>query len=444
METVKDVNERYSVLCADILEPTLRKIALSFSVSKNLFYDTVHELTFPATRLMFEQAVALGVELKNEEQMGYDRTLETEKSQHRLYRIAKRLMTDQSEDILNNAQLLVAPKIYDKYIYDVMISTYGSVANLVGDTLFNKLDKSYTKRALQIEERSALSFSEFVMYTCLYMAVNRASVKVLNTPVEKVNLKRLKGRMRSIKEWLFSQELHNALFRTLTDLLAEYNEEKYTPLIEKHYREYWLPKDKRSLRNLNYAIKKHVLEFPNIMWKGKSLFRETILECEGKLVSIPTIICRVLKKGESFSENNIPDEYAAKVLHDFNVENNQARIYQDFFYQVLPIAELISKEVVPKGLQRTSQDTSGNFMVDLKPYIIDSPKMDRITKEHIKRSNSDALTVSQTIYHIAEKVCEVLDTYIDSTIVSVITLLECLPESGIAGENTLLEYFKMI
>lgn len=44
--------------------------SLSFCVTTDKFYDTVHELTFPTTRLMSEQAVALGVELSDEDWLG--------------------------------------------------------------------------------------------------------------------------------------------------------------------------------------------------------------------------------------------------------------------------------------------------------------------------------------------------------------------------------------
>ena len=79
---------------------------------------------------MSEQAVALGVELSDEDWLGYDRILETEKSQRRLYRIAKRFLLDQSKNVPENAQVLSAPKIYD-----AMVSTYSSIAELIGDTV---------------------------------------------------------------------------------------------------------------------------------------------------------------------------------------------------------------------------------------------------------------------------------------------------------------------
>ena len=84
---------------------------------------------------MAEQAVALGVELSDEDWLGYDRILETEKSQRRLYRIAKHFLLNQSKNVPENAQVPSAPKIYDNHVYDAMVSTYSLIAELIGDTV---------------------------------------------------------------------------------------------------------------------------------------------------------------------------------------------------------------------------------------------------------------------------------------------------------------------
>ena len=122
----KSADEQFKEFCAEILEPTFKKIALSFSVSTSEFYDTVHELTFSAERLMSEKARALGVDLSFDDIQGYDRMLEIEKSKQRLYRIAQRLTFNPDEKRLLNTEILLEPKIYDEHIYEAMAKSYGS------------------------------------------------------------------------------------------------------------------------------------------------------------------------------------------------------------------------------------------------------------------------------------------------------------------------------
>ncbi len=93
----QSVDEQYMVFCTEILEPTFREIALTFSVSTSEFYDTVHELSFSQERLLSNYAPEVGIYLDFDDGQGYDRILETEKSKQRLYRIAERLTNNPEE-----------------------------------------------------------------------------------------------------------------------------------------------------------------------------------------------------------------------------------------------------------------------------------------------------------------------------------------------------------
>ena len=438
------VNSQFSAFCTEILEPTLREIALSFSVTTSEFYDTVHELTFPRTKLLAEEAVALGVKISDDDRIGYDRYTETENSQHRLYRILKRLLVTPDETMPNNAQLLSLPKIYDKFLFESMVSTYGSVAPMLGDHLFGKLNKSHVIRSLQgIEDRKHFSYPEFVLLTCLYMSISKSAVNVLNEPAETPNKKRrLKGRMRKIKECLFSEAFHYSLFRTLTDLIAKFRVDEYTALLDKHCRDYWLPPEKRELRNLPYALsKRYFLNFPNFTYPYANIVQEITYEADCKIISTHILPAHNNNSEASPSEECLTNETIGELAHTFNVEYNKVQLYQDFYFCVLPLAELISKGVVPKNLAQHNVDETTTYL-NLSSFILASDEIDPITQENVKR-NSDTI-ISLKMYCIALKVCEVLDAYVGATIESAITFLECLPEAGIAGKHTLLEYFNTL
>ena len=434
------VDAQYTVLCTEILEPTLKKIALTLSVSTTDFYNAVHELTFKPERLMSDQATKLGVDLDFEDIQGYDRMLEIEKSKQRLYRIAKRLTLNPDEDRKLNRNILVEPKIYDGHLHDAMAMTYSTISNMIGDSLFNKLERTRVVRALQLEERKEcmndkahISFSEFTMFTCLYMALNRASVDALNKNTETANYrKRLKGRLRQIKKWLFSEQLRDVLVRTILDLLVEFNKDQYRLLLDKHCREYWLPEEKRHIKYLDYAEKqKYFLHAPRIVYQGKQLLRDNDSSKEENVEGIPLVklLCNRYQCDEE------------ECIESFMFENDQLQMYQEFFFNVLPVITMISENFVPKGIVQMDETIK---QVNLQPYLINADKLDRITKEHIKRQKAQEYTVCSKTYQIAERVCGVIDTYVDAVICSVGRFLECLPESNVRGTKTLLEYLESI
>lgn len=444
MSIENTVNSQFSALCVEIIEPKLREIALSFCISTSEFYDTVHELSFPSTQLNSENAIALGVEISDEDRIGYDRYAESIKSQQRMYRILKRLLVGQDVPDHNSAQLLSLPKIYVTVLFESMVSTYGSIASRIGDRMFSKLDKSLVIRSIKgIEERDKFSFQEFALLSCLYMTISKSSVNVLNETADTPNKKkRLKGRMRKIKACLFSPEFRDSLFRTLTDLLAKFKENEYAELIDKHYRDYWLPTQKRELRNLNYAFEQgYVLKFPNATYPYTNHFEEIKSDTDHKKAFVPIIPITITKKGTSFPGESLTLETVGKLMHTFNIEYTKVQLFQDFYYSILPLAEYISIGVLPKNLNHCNYNEDP-ACINLTRYLLDSNKIDRITKENLKRKPADL--ISWEMYYLALKVCEILDTYIDTTIASTIQFLECLPEADIAGENTLLEYFNTI
>ena len=112
MSYSENISHEYNLICAEILEPTMKQIALSFSVSTSEFYDTVHELSFSSTRLRSEQAVKIGVEINDDDCLGYDRILEVVKSKERLYRLADRLRVDKKTFKRLDSKVLYESKIY--------------------------------------------------------------------------------------------------------------------------------------------------------------------------------------------------------------------------------------------------------------------------------------------------------------------------------------------
>ena len=409
----------YNSICAEILEPTMRKIALSFCATVSDFYDTVHELSFSPDSFLAEEANDLGVDIYDETFSGYDRATETVKSKRRLYCLAARLRPNPDVKVNFDSNVLEMPKIYDERIYEIMISTYREIAEAVGDHLFNKLDEKKIVRALEIEGRGKLekfSFSEFAMYVCLYMAINRSSVEVLNKAVETANQKkRLKGRLKRIKKWLFSDEIRISLIKTLLDITARINEEEYALLMEKHCRDYWLPDEKRHIRNLDRAMQqKYALTSPRVIWQSDGQDEGTEIDADLK--------------------ND-------KIWQNFVIENKQVQIYQEFFYSVVPVVELIAEGVLPRNLVLTKETIDENAEVlDVGPYFLKAERVGRITKEWIKRRMRGTYTISWSTYYVANEVYQAIDTYIDSIVKSVVIFLECLPEAEVAGNKTLLEY----
>ena len=451
MSTERNIDKRFKLLCAEILEESIKKIALTYSVSTTEFYDTVHELSFSPESLMVEEAIKIGVDIDFDDIEGYNRIEETTKSKLRLYRIANRLAVNPAQDkkdkLKIDSEILAKPKIYDDCIGSAMVTTYSAVSDIIWDLLFNKLGATNIKRALQAEtridrlsNRQCFSFTEFAMFVCLYMALNRASVDVLNRPMETANQKRkLKGRMQRIKQWLVSDELRDSLVKTFVDLVAEFNEEKYSVLIDKHVRDYWLSGEKRHLKYLDYAKEQRYLEVPRIKYRGKALICET--EAMNFEDGAPLV---TVKWKETTPENegeNIPSDKLEQLIYDFSIENDRVQVYQEFFLHVLPVAQMMSLRIVPKDLLETDK-TKKEF--DLRFYLMRSNKTDKITAEHLRRQDAQSYVIAIDEYQLANKVSDVIDIYIDAVLSSVVTFLECLPEANIAGEKTLQEYFNSL
>ena len=441
----RDIHEQYSMLCTEILEPTMKKIALSFSVSTSDFYDTVHDLSFSPLRIMSDKAVIEGISLSFDEIQGYDRALESLKSKQRLYRIAKRLTLDPETERKLNHNILLEPKVYEERIYDVMARTYATVADMVGDQFFNTLDVDMITRSLQIEtrddrlkDRICFSFSEFAMYVSLYMALNRASVEALHNRNKTDSVKkRMKGRIQLIRQWLYSDELRDALVRTFLNIMAAFNEEKYKLLLDKHLRDYWLPDEKSDLKYLQYAAdQNYFLKFPKINFNGTNILEnlDAIIRGGGDLARGHDLYNAANKDDDDGSV--IKKETEIRV-HDLIVENTQVQVYQAFFHGIIPTVSMLLMRIVPKDILESDTDAK---KVDLLPYLLNSNKIDRLSLTQIKRQEAQNYIVSAVEYQLARMVCSVIDTYIDAVIDSVSCFLECLPESDLVGKEKFHEW----
>ena len=341
-----------------------------------------------------------------------------------------RLSVLSETSITSQKELVSTTLVYDKCIYKAMILTYSAVANLLGDQLFSQLDEKMITRALQVEEREGFTFSEMATLACLYMAINKSAVEVLNKPAETDNQKkRLKGRMRLIKTWLFSQEYRDSLFRALADLLALFNEKEYTLLMESHCRDYWLPEDKQGLKYIDYAMRKH----------------STIkIEHKGKVDEIPVLRLRLPPIDLQRGDTDVTMKQWAEIMRKCRSENMQVKLYQEFFHTILPVAEWISDGTIPKRLLEIDVADIEVQKIDLKPYILASEKRGKIIRKHVEMQDSTAYVIDRTVYRTAEKIAAVLDAYIDAVIASVGDFLSCLPETAIAGNVPILEYLKKI
>lgn len=77
----------------------------------------------------------------------------------------------------------------------------------------------------------------------------------------------------------------------------------------------------------------------------------------------------------------------------------------------------------------------------MQDYLLESPVINSVTKDHIGRQDKSSYYVDVCDYAVAEKVGEVVTTFVEATKRSVVMLLECLPDATVARGNGLWDYF---
>lgn len=233
----------YGEICKRILCPGMRKIAMTYSVSNSILYDTLHDIDYPDFSYEFER---------------YE---ERDRSYRRLRRILEKLKLKDTIEEKEDSEFTTKPKVFDAGMYAAMKSSYETIVDSIGDgTWFAMLPARYMD-ALEIDGRSKLAFVEMAALSSLYMALRGPSVDKLNQPLETANqFKRGKQRVKIIMDALHSTDLYQSLVRTVFDMLVEVWKEEYTQMLDVHCRRYWLEPDKQNLKYLDYAMEHHALK----------------------------------------------------------------------------------------------------------------------------------------------------------------------------------------
>lgn len=427
----------FSKMREKILRPAFRKIALTYSVSTENFYDTVHEMEFSLDDMI---DVTRGVYSRDEERLRSNRhlnkildqisTQKRRKKKGKNKRQYVRLKQSKSEMGFGTPSSdLHRPTVFDKKLSEAMVLTFKAVSELLGDEDFASCIPSNHLRIMGIDEsesrpmkrrnrskrrikraispknfgdvspnkvRNGYAFPEYATLCCLYAAIHSSAIKKLNSPVETENqVKRAKPRMNKIREVLFSEEYHRAITRTVFDLLASTFEDDYNALSISHFSTFWLDPQKKDLKTLKYALENHTMDSPN---------------------------SDALNSAEAVAR--FAEEYRRLEFMDYTFE------------VICPIAEAIVIGALPTGLLPDIKDK-----ISLQDYLLETPAIDSVTKDHIRSQDKSNYYVYFRNYAVAEKVGEVVTAFVEATKRSVVMLLECLPDAAVAGENGLWDYF---
>ena len=299
------VNEEliFEKVCKQILIPGMRTVAMQYSITSTILYDTLHEADNPRTLT------------KDDLEGWYSRSDEVYKSNRRLHRILKKLTLTEEKIDDADAKYFAKAKIFDEGMYEAMKVSYESIVEDIGDRAWLEMLPDRYMDALEIDGRNGLTFLELSILTCLYLSVTGPAVATLNTPLDSANkLKRGKLRVKKILETLYSDIMYQTLVRSCFDMLATVFESEYAQLMEEYCRTYWLPADKGNLKYLDYAMKYYALktaeaagqdetdeeihicklksfsdEYDKITWLQYFFFRICII-AEAELLPIPEVL----------------------------------------------------------------------------------------------------------------------------------------------------------
>ena len=409
----------FEVLSAQFLKQAFRKIALTYSVSTSDFYDTVHECMFSQEQLVAPLAKKVSVDLSDEEQDGYVRVEQAYKSNLKLHRLIKRVAVEKAD-----GDKFFCEKVFDERLGEVMIATYDSVVDLLGEktveetvaegaavanlSLSDSQIKRLSKNALACENREAFAFPECAVLGCLFLSLQRASIDALNKPIENPRqIYRLKERFKKMRDTLESKRFRDALVREVFALLIEFNKDEYNDTLDLHLREFWISEKGQGLKYLDYALEHYQTSSPQN------------LNLEDPVI--------------------VDEERWSQMVNKFLYQHKYLEQGGYFFDTIMPLAESVATGVLSKKIpmpESKPNDEEG-AVIDIKSRLLESDQLDRITKAYVYRKNEDEYRIPYIDYVIAVKLAMVAETYVDNVKKGVISLLECLPETAVANEQGL-------
>lgn len=407
----------FTLLREDYLIPAFQKMALTYSVSTSKLYDTVHDYEYDEEEL--------GETEDGKFWRDYSRPEEVIRSYYRFRGIIERLSTiDVSTPEMDEGLLFFCPKVFDDILQDTLISTYNMVASVWGIAqITHMVPKNYIERSmldtsdqklnlieditdyslpnagytlpLTSMERSALTFVECAVLSCIYSTFYRQAVPTLNRPLEtESQKKRARGRFKKAIEIVYSKDFYISLCRTALDIVTDF----------------CLPEDMDKLheRAENYRLSKDV------------------------------------------APNTSPVKKHLKKPHEASLISTFIAIYLS--HRVFPVAELILMEVFPNN---ESTVLDGKCLSDLDTAFLQAqdvttPSLDfsnnvktsKIISKATKKNldENEVYKVSQIAYWLACKVADAIGAYITQVQHSVIELLRSLPEFKEFDEKLIIKY----
>ena len=107
----------YDQIRQRILCPGMRKIAMTYSVSNSVLYDTLHDCDIPDFMI------------------DLNRNEERQKSYLRIGRILERLNLGDAVDASEDWMFTTKPKVFDAGMYAAMKSSYETIVDEIGDII---------------------------------------------------------------------------------------------------------------------------------------------------------------------------------------------------------------------------------------------------------------------------------------------------------------------
>lgn len=247
----------YEVIQRQLLVPSIRMLALTYSVPSSKLYD-----------------ILIPCDLKSE---AYDRKGETRNSFKRLANIMKRLSLE-NED--NNEELegkkgrdvqerLFINTIFSQELPDLMISEYNAFAKMVDAP---EMISEY-RRFLRVrknwcisegKKETAFAFPEAMALASLYLSHYRRAISTLNKSIQTENQKtRARGRFKRIKMCLISKQLHDKFAKFIVEYSQNWCIAEYKTMEYEYTREYRLPERFCCTKDIRYATARHYIKDVN-------------------------------------------------------------------------------------------------------------------------------------------------------------------------------------
>lgn len=386
------VERRFNVISQKFLVPAFRKLALTHCATHIDFYDSLELFENLADKIspyLVRKDILDGYRL-------------------RLINLVSRLSIEGIKTEKNDAFFL--SKVYDPKLNENMVVAYYPFAKAISDDWVQSIPGTILARTIDVNDREGFSMVEMTLLLCLIVSLRGRSLATLNRPIVTDNeLKRAKPRLRKIRDNLYSKNMEIVLSSFILDWLADYYQESYEELLNRHLTSFWLPENKRHLKTARYAVQRY----------GGGITKEyyTYEELE-----------------------KLSDEQSIRLTN----ENGDLQIMQWLFFKIVPMTEAF----IDGSLPLISDDIGAYFEIDentntlsIKEHLLSSPLVSGATKEHIKNSPESYYEATPEDFLVSQKLAVAINSYIRGISNAAVSLMSMLQEAQIAEGLDWQEYF---